>query len=219
MTLKRLNAPGFWPIARKTKKFVIDPSPGPYGKEKCIPLGILIRDVLKYSENLSETKQILNKGLVRVDGIVRKSYKFPIGLLDVINIGDEIFRVFPRKRGFHLQKIEKDESKIKPLKVLNKKSLKKDRIQLNLHDGKNILVDKNVYKTGDVVLFDLEQKKIIDTLMYKRGATVLITGGNRIGDIGIIEDIMSTRGFEGGKVVVKIGQGLIETKRDYVFVI
>ena len=82
--LKRLAAPGIWPISRKTNKYSISLKPGPHSKNLSIPLGIIIRDILKLSQNLSEAKQILNSGQIKIDNIVRKKYKFPVGFMDVL---------------------------------------------------------------------------------------------------------------------------------------
>src|SRR3989338_2290008 len=107
--LKRFSAPRFWPIEKKTKKFVVAPKPGPHAKLRCIPMAVLIRDVLKYARSLNETKSILNKGSVKIDGHIRKDPSFPVGLMDIFTIGSEHYRILPGKKGLHISKIENKE--------------------------------------------------------------------------------------------------------------
>ena len=64
--LKRHAAPKFWPIERKTKKYSVNPSPGPHSKEKCMPLGVILRDVMKAADNMKEAREILLNGFVKV---------------------------------------------------------------------------------------------------------------------------------------------------------
>ena len=66
--MKRLSAPKFWMVSRKEKRFVVRPSPGAHRKDRCIPITVVLRDVLKYAANAKEAKQIVKKGLVEVDG-------------------------------------------------------------------------------------------------------------------------------------------------------
>src|SRR3989338_7859124 len=157
--LKRLPSPKWWPIERKTKKYVISPKPGPHSSEKCIPLGLIIRDVLKHAETLKEVKTILNDNKVKVDGKIIRDYRFPVGLMDVVAVGDENYRILINKKGLYLKNISESESKIKLLVIKNKTALKKGKIQINFHDGTNKLVagdDKlSKIKTGDSVLIDI----------------------------------------------------------------
>ncbi|MFW9924331.1 MAG: 30S ribosomal protein S4e, partial [Candidatus Thorarchaeota archaeon] len=94
---KRVSSPRNWTLERKTFKFSIRADPGPHTREMCIPLGILLREVLKLAETTRELKIILNKKLVKIDGRVITNTRFPVGLMDVIEI-DELkkkYRILP----------------------------------------------------------------------------------------------------------------------------
>ncbi|MEM3973016.1 MAG: S4 domain-containing protein, partial [Ignisphaera sp.] len=86
--LKRLAAPWFWPILRKEYKWVVKPSPGPHPIDRSLPLLVVIRDVLGLAETAREAKRIIFDGKVYIDGVVRKDYKFPVGVMDTISIPD-----------------------------------------------------------------------------------------------------------------------------------
>jgi len=215
--LKRLVAPKFWPIHRKEKKFVISPRPGPHPKDFCIPLGVLIRDYLNHAENIREVKEILNKNFVKVDGIVRKDYKFPVGLMDIVTIGNEFYRIVPGKKGLYPIKIDKSEATTKLLKVRGKTILKGGKIQLNLHDGKNMLTDRNDIKPNDVLVFDLNSKTIKEVIPFKESSLALIIKGKSAGSTGKIEKIKAT--FSQSVVTITTNEKSFDVPRDYVFVV
>ena len=90
--LKRLAMPRSWPLPRKTTIWVTRPLPGAHGLERCMPLTIVIRDVLGYARSAREVRRILNEGLCMIDGRVVKEPRRGVGLMDVLTLGDEHFR-------------------------------------------------------------------------------------------------------------------------------
>jgi small subunit ribosomal protein S4e len=95
--LKRLASPRLWQIHRKEAKWAPRTRSGPHPLNKSIPLQIIIRDMLGYAKTYRETKKILTEGNVLIDGVVRTDERFPIGLMDVIEIKkiDKFYRVLP----------------------------------------------------------------------------------------------------------------------------
>jgi len=93
--LKRLAAPEFWPLLRKEAVWTVKPSPGPHSISKSLPLLIVIRDVIGYAKTYREARKLIAEGHFKVDGRVRRDYKFPVGLMDVLETVDtgELFRV------------------------------------------------------------------------------------------------------------------------------
>jgi small subunit ribosomal protein S4e len=215
--MKRLVAPKFWPIEKKTRKFVTEPRPGPHLKSKCIPIGLVLRDMLNYAQTVKEVKSILQSSTVKVDDRVIKDHCFPVGLMDVISVGSEYYRVLPGKKVLYLRKISKEEAKIK-LSMIKNKSCVKGKLQLNLHDGKNIRAEKDNYKTGDVFVIDFE-KGIKDVLKFEKGAIVLITDGHNIGSVGKIEKIIVTKSTQPNQIKIKLEDKDVAIPKDYVFVV
>ena len=85
--LRRSVAPWWWPIPRKEGGvWTVRPNPGPHPLEKCLPLAIIVRDVLRYAKTLREARYVIGQGHIKVDGRVRRDYKYPVGLMDVIEI-------------------------------------------------------------------------------------------------------------------------------------
>ena len=186
---KRYTVPKTWPIKVKESKYVVSPVPGPHSKMTCIPIGVILRDMLKHAYTMKEAKQILNKGVVKVNNITRKGHGFPIGLMDVVEIGGDFYRVVPTSHGLKLLSITEDESKIRLAKISNKVHVKKKQLQLNFHDGTNMLVDKDNYKTSDVAVIDISTKKIKDLIKFERGAFAVVIDGHNAGRSGKIEHI------------------------------
>lgn len=217
--LSSLNAPKCWPIKRKEHKWTTRPNPGPHPLKRSIPLNILIKNLLKYAEKTKETKRILTNKEILIDKQIRKDHKFPIGLMDTIEIikSKEYYRLLLNKKGkFILVPIKKEETEIKPLKIIGKKTVKNKKIQINLHDGRNILIEKDNYKVGDSIIINPLNKKIISHLKLEKNSKVYLTGGNHIGKIAIVTELNK----KGSKtIILNYNKEKIKTSKNYVFVI
>lgn len=216
--MKRTMAPKFWPINRKNKKYTIRPVSGPHSKERCMPLGIILRDVLHYAHTAKESQTLLNKGDVMVDGRVRKSNNFPVGLMDILTIGEENYRILPNATGFYLKKIEENEKHIKPSKIVSKTIIKKGKMQLNLFDGHNIVSDKGDYATGDTIVLDLRKGIVTQIIKMKKGAIAIVTGGKNAGKLGKVGDVTTAK-MRPSQVTLEHESGKIIVPKDNVFVI
>lgn len=214
--LKRLAAPKTWDIKRKGIKFVTKPSPGPHSLEEGIPFSVLLRDILKNADTLREIKKILHMNEIKIDGKIRKDFRYPIGLFDTIEFKNinEYFRVILSRKGkIELVKIKKEEVQLKPCKIIGKTTVN-GKLQLNLYDGKNILVHNSTYKVGDTLLLELPEQKISKHLKLDKKSIIFLTGGKHIGEIGNVEDIAES------KIIYKDKEGnLIETSKKYAFVV
>lgn len=214
--LKRLAAPKIWHIRRKGIKFTTKPVPGQHGLQNGIPLSILLKEVLKYATTTKEAKKMLHLNETKIDGTVRKNFRLPVGIFDAIEFANtnECFRIILNRKGkIGIVRIEKEEASIKPCKIIGK-TMVRGKLQLNLYDGKNIFVDENSYKVGDTVVLSLPEQKIRRHLKLDKKLTIFLTGGEHIGEIGNVEDII------GNKIIYKDQKGnLVETSKKYAFVI
>lgn len=189
MHLKRINIPKSWPLAKKEKKYAIK-GVGAAQSKLSVPLLILLRDILKEVNTANEAKKILNEGLVNVNGNEIKDKKFNIGLFDRIYIKklDKAYTLNLTKNGISAKEISKDRISTKPCKIIGKKILKENKLQLNLYGGFNIITDKKI-NTNDTVIIDLKNKKIVDYIKLAKGNYAFVTGGNNIGEYGRIENV------------------------------
>jgi len=216
--MKRLEAPGFWPIEKKTKKYTVAIEPGPHSARSAFTIAIAIRDVLKHAETLAEVREILASRTVKVNGTTRKEPGFPIGLMDVLTIGSENYRVLPARRGLRFQPIAEKEAQFTLKKILNKAVVKGGRVQLQLHDGSTMLVDGK-FRTGDVVMLDSGTRAIRDTLKQEKGAHVIVIKGNNKGSVGMLDDIKIVSSPEPNIAQISAGDRKITLPLGYIFVI
>ncbi|MEM3622520.1 MAG: 30S ribosomal protein S4e [Candidatus Bathyarchaeia archaeon] len=230
--LKRKPAPRFWPIHRKEFVWVVKPSPGPHSLESCLPLTIILRDILGFAKTRKEAKTIVSQGKMYVDGQVRREDDFPAGLMDVISMPDldKHFRILPSKKGLMLHLITKEEASFKLCRIENKKTVKNGHVQLNLHDGSNILVkvadpknpQEDVYETFDTVKINLPDRQILEHVKLKENGFAIITGGKNIGKYGRVITIESVKGKKrrNALVVIEDEKGnRYQTTLNFVFAI
>lgn len=202
-------------------KWTVAPRPGPHKKFESIPLQIVVRDILKLVETGKEAKRVIKSGEVLVDGKIRKNHGYPAGLMDVVSIPKikKHYRIIPTTKGLELVEISEKESKSKICRIENKTIVKKGKLQLNLHDGRNILIDKDGYKTGDSVLINIPDQKIVEHVKMSKGSLGLIVKGKNSGRTINIENIVVTRSREPNKVVCELEGKKVEVIKDHVFVI
>ncbi len=217
--LKRLNAPRAIKLHRKEKKWTIKSSPGPHPLEKSIPMGLIIRDYLGLCDTYKEAKRALADGDVLVNGIKRKSHSFPCGLMDVISIPKlkKNYRVlFDQKGKLTLVTITDKDAEWKLCRIEDKTIVKGKKIQLHLHDGRNIIVKKDEYKTGDVLKISQKDDKITDVFKFDKGTVSLIIGGSHVGQIANIDDIKIVQSSKPNLAIMK-GKNEFSTITDYIF--
>jgi small subunit ribosomal protein S4e len=202
--LKRKPAPGFWPIHKKEKVWVVKPSSGPHSLDRCVPLAVVLRDILGFAETRKEAKTIVSQGKMLVDGKIRREDDFPAGLMDVISLpdADKHFRVLPSRKGLILHSISKDEASFKLCRIENKTIVKNGHVQINLHDGSNVLVkvadpknpQEDVYGTFDTLKIGFPERQILEHIKLKENVLAMITGGKNVGKYGKIVEIEKVKG-------------------------
>ena len=217
--LKRLNAPRVLKLHRKINKWTIKPSPGTHKTNKSISLGIIVRDYLKLCDNLKEARKLIVNDEILIDNCIIKNYKFPCGFMDVLSIPKikKNYRILYDKSGkLTLIPINIKESEWKLCRIEGKTIIKGKKTQLNLHDGKNILVKKDEYKTGDVLKIQFKDNKIIDTFPLSKGNISMIVGGSHVGEIANIQDLIIIQSSKSNIAKMK-GKTEFSTLHEYVF--
>lgn len=217
--LKRLTIPRSWSLPKKRHKWATKAQPGPHSQETSLPLVIIIRDYLKLCDTASEAKKILANRSILVDQKVVTKAKFPVGFMDVISIPrmNTHYRLMLNKNGkLVLVKTDLANSRWKLVRIENKVNVKGGKFQLNLHDGRNILLEKNAYSTNDILKIELPSQKIIGHHVMAEGSLAILTGGAHQGDVLKIEEIEIRKSTNPNMVHFEDG---ISTILDYVFVV
>ncbi len=221
MHLKRYSIPKYWKVGKKEKKFVVCPRPGPHKKSECIPLLILIRDVLKIAETAKEAGKIIKSGEVLVDKKPRKDPNYPVGLMDVVEIPGikKHYRIVVDRHGLLPEEITPAQADKKLCRIQNKRNVKGGIIQLNLHDGRCILTSKDVYRPNDSLLIELPSQKILKHYKFEKNSPAIIVSGKNIGVKGKVKEVFERKSvLESSRVVLQTKNGEIETVKEYVLV-
>ncbi len=218
--LKRIAMPKNWPVKKKEKTFVIRPR-GPYKFKDSIPLLIILRDILKLGNSSKEIKKITKSGEILINNRIIKDIKFTIGLFDKISIPKlgKYFELVIKNKKLCLEEIKKEDCTRKLSKVMGKRILKKNKMQINLFGGINLILEdkKNKeIKVGDNLILNLEKKSIEKILSVKKGSKCMIIGGKNTGKVGKIIEIEEGRKK---RVMIENKEGKIKVFKRNIWVI
>jgi small subunit ribosomal protein S4e len=174
--------------------------------------------MLQYCDNAREAKGIIRARKVLVDNRRVRDPSFPVGLMDTVSLPDagEHYRMLLDTRGrFRLVPIKEKDAEWKLARIENKTVVRGGRLQLNLHDGRNLLVE-DTFSTRDTLKLSLPGQEILDTLPFKQGSVALLTGGKHVGQVGHVEELVVERSSRPNVVRFKEG---FSTISGYVFIV
>jgi len=168
---KRLSVPKSWPVERKTETFTVKAGAGPHG-ESGVPLLILLRDVLGYVDNRKEARYALNQDNVVINGEAESDEERPVGMFDIVAFTEreEYYRVFPDEGGrLTLTPMDEESAQSKLGKIEGKQHVPGGDVQLTLHDGQTLLVERTVSTTSATRLsLQTRTAKLLPTSSTKR---------------------------------------------------
>ena len=90
--MKRLAMPRSWPLTRKTDIWISRPRPSGHPIERCMAIGVILRDILGVAQSMREAKRALATRRIKVDGRIVTDMRRGVGLMDVLTVGDENYR-------------------------------------------------------------------------------------------------------------------------------
>merc|ERR1712108_81522 len=134
------------------------------------PTVILLRNRLKYALTRREV--------------------FSIGFMDVVSIpktGENFRFLYDAKGRFFIHRINEEEAKFKLCKVKDVAVGRNGIPYIVTHDGRTIRYPDPLIKVQDTIKFSLETNTIIGHVAFDSGNLAMITGGNNLGRMGIIE--------------------------------
>ncbi|MDP6293843.1 MAG: hypothetical protein QF486_04540 [Candidatus Woesearchaeota archaeon] len=189
---KRHAAPVTWTLNRKETSFVTSMNPGPHSRENAMPLSLWMRN-LGAASTAREVKKVLSE--VTVDGRKVTHARFPVGFQDILAIGKDIYQIT-----FKQGKLEAEKSTAKEKTVsITGKTKVKGKTQLNMSDGRNILVEKDEYKVGDSLVMSVPDQKIVKHIKLAPGVKIILVGGKQAGTEGVMKEIKgNTITYEAG---------------------
>lgn len=209
-------------IPKKAHPWAIKTAAGPHPAEMSIPLGIVVRDYLGIAKNSKEMKMVLSREQIKVDGKVRRDPKFPVGFMDLVSLPlvNKSFRCLLDRRGrLVFKEVGAEEAKVKLCRVKRKNVVAGKKIQITLHDGRNLIGDYKDVRPGDTLKISIPESKPVGRLEMKSGATAIVTGGKNIGRIGTVKEIRVVKGSQHNIVVLEASGESFEAPVDYVFIV
>jgi len=184
-----------------------------------MPLALILRDMLKVCDNAREAKEIINSRKVLIDGRIVTDPKFPVGLMDVLSLqaSKEHYRMLLDYRGrLQLVPIDDDAAEWKLVRIENKITVKGGKLQLNLGDGRNILLSKDGYKTRGTLKITVPDQKILEHYPLEPGSFALLTGGKHAGELARVKEYRVLRSPKANEVLFEEG---FSTVAENVFVV
>ena len=182
------------PMERKGKKYVARASSH---LETSVPVVVAVRDILNLAKTKSEVKKMINQKILKINGRNVRSQNESIKLFNIFEAGKTYVLKLSPTRKFFLE--EAKDGKERLCKVIGKTLLSGNKIQLNLHDGTNILGDNKI-KINDSLYLDFSSK-IKKHISLEKGNEVFIISGRYEGRSGKISDIQDK------KVTIKFKEG------------
>lgn len=186
MHQKRNKIPRRWPLPRKGTKFVVSPN----DNKNTLPALIILRDMLKIAKTKKEAKAIIQDRQLAINEKKITDEKATAGLFDKISLlkSKKYYQLSYEKSKYNLEEISESETHSKTSKVINKKLLGKDKLQINLNDGRNILSNEKI-SVGDSVIISFKDNKIQKILPIKKEANIVFIKGKHLGKKGKIIEI------------------------------
>ena len=141
--------------------------------------------------------------------------------MDVLDIPktEESYRVLLDRKGrLQLKLIEDASAKLS--KIVNKTTIKGGKTQLNLHDGKNVIIEEDAYSVGDVICLKVPEQEIVEVYPLQEGATILVTGGKHTGELGTVSEIIENKSTNPNTIIIKnSANDEFLTLKEYAFVV
>lgn len=150
-----------------------------------VPVLIAVRDMLRLAQNAREVKRMIRQQLLKINGRVVRDPRESIKLFNLFE-ADKRYRLTLLPTGkFALKEIGQED---RLGKVIGKRLLKEGKVQLNLHDGTNVLTLKRSIAVGDSVYLNGEST-ITGHVPLEKGREVFVIVGKHQGKVGKIASI------------------------------
>jgi small subunit ribosomal protein S4e len=183
-----------------------------------VPILVVLRDILHLADTAKEAKRILHSENVTVNGRVVKRHNAQVGLFDVLTAAGRNYRMLPNPRGkYQVTEIGDEEAKRKLARIDNITVVKRGKLQYNLHDGTNVLLQEK-YSTGDSLVFSLPSFDVLEHYERKAGNKAMIIGGKHSGETGTIVELKTVASSRPNMVRIERDDKQFETIEEYVFV-
>lgn len=169
------------PLERKGTKYVARPLSD---LQNSVPVVIAVRDMLKLAKTAREVRKMVQDKLLKINGKEAKDYRSSIRLFNLFEADKNYILTLTEHGKFAL---EETSAKERMGKVIGKKILAGKKVQVNLHDGTNLLITSPV-KTQTTVYLD-NSNKIKKNVDFEKGKECIVIEGKYLGRKGKITSL------------------------------
>ena len=178
----RQEAPKMLPIPRKGTKYVVRPLSN---TRNSVSVVMATRDILRLAKTTREVKAMIHHKMLKLNGRVVHDVRESIKLFNIFEAGKSYrLSILPTKK-FVLEETKEKDSRI--CKVISRKLISQGKIQINMHDGSN-LITKDKINVGDTVYLDFSGK-VKKHISLEKGRDVFVFSGKYSGCKGKILEV------------------------------
>lgn len=182
MHLKRQEAAIKLPIPRKGTKYIVRALSH---INTSVPITIAVRDILRLAQTTAEVKSMIHQKLLKINNQPVRNHKESLKLFNLLEADKTYILTLLPTGKFTFE--ETKEKNIRLCKVINKKLIKNNLIQLNLHDGSNVISKENIF-VGDSIYLD-QEGRIKKHISFEKGKEAIVIKGKYLGLKGKIESV------------------------------
>ncbi|MDP4039626.1 MAG: KOW motif-containing protein [Candidatus Pacearchaeota archaeon] len=181
MHLKRNNASRKLPVPRKGTKYL---ARALNNHKSGVPVVVAVRDMLGIARDAREVKKMAYGKLLKINGRAVKDIRESIKLFGILQADKTyMLKILPSGRFF----FEETKGGTRICKVIGRKVLTGNSVQVNLHDGTNFISKEDIVIGGSVEL-DMENK-MNKFISLEKGKNVFVVSGKSVGLTGRVEKI------------------------------
>lgn len=170
-----------YPVPKKGTKYVARASSS---LQDSVPVVVAVRDILHLASTTKEVQKMINQKLLKINGRTVRDFHESIRLFNIFE-ADKAYKLTLLPTGKF--SFEETKEKERLCKVIGRKILSGNVVQLNLHDGTNVL-SKEKINIGDSLYLDFSGK-IKSHIVVEKGKNAFIMAGRYIGLEGKIESV------------------------------
>jgi len=180
------------PITRKGTKYIARASAS---IKNSIPVVVAVRDVLGLAKTSKEIKALVHNKILKLNGRAVRDINESIHLFNILDAHKKYILTLLETGRFSFVETKDNE---RLCKVISRTLVSKNKVQLNMHDGTNVIGSKDI-KVDDSVLLSFENK-IKSHISFEKGKECIVISGKYMGTKGKVVSVDK----EAKKAVIKL---------------
>ncbi len=195
------------PLPRKGTKYLARAADH---SRDAVPIVIALRDMLKFATTAREVREMIKQKLLKINGRTVIDLHESIQLFNLLEADKQYKLTLAPQGKFVFKELKKPEDRL--AKIVGKRLVTKGKIQLNLHDGTNVLTSDKSISVGGSVYLD-EKNRVKSYVPLEKGRDVFVISGKHQGKIGKITNV------DNGEVTIQSLEATTVLKANMVVVL